>query len=722
MRLSTVQKITIGLLGGLVVLAAVGTLALLAARRGAEELRGAIAIGATRAELHRLITRLDQGEAATRGFVITGDSSYLTSYRSAVDGIDADLDRTERRLGADPRQAARLRAVRPLIAAKLELFKQVIALRQTSGLAPAAALVRTNRAKRYMEVIRDSVLAIDADRAQALVSRSVAAQRSSDLGLAGLAGALLAALLIKYGMLRVLRGDLEARSAAEEAVRSSEAKLSAIISVAADAIVGIDEGQRITLYNQGAEQIFGYTADEAIGQPLDLLLPTGIAAIHRRHVEEFGRSGVEARLMGTRGEVSGRRKNGEVFPAEASISQTRLAQGKMFTAVMRDVSERRRTELALRRSEERQRFLSEASAVLVSSLDYEATLGELARLAVPALGDECVVEVADDGGASRRVAVVVGDRKATGEPGSTAPARRISVPMMARGRTLGTLTLAASPARAAYDADDVSLAEELARRAAMAVDNARLHAEALHAVRARDETMGIVSHDLRNPLSVIAMCAAGLAEEPPPSGETVTYLAQTVRQSAEWMQRLIQDLLDVAMIDAGRLSIERCALDVAPLLADAAGLFGALATDHGVTLATEPDGALPAIEADRERVLQVLNNLLGNAVKYTREGGRVTLRAAPAAGAVRFEVADTGSGIAPSHLPHLFDRYYHVRGAAPTRGTGLGLAIAKGIVEAHGGRIGVESEEGRGSTFWFTIPVAEHAPTREAASSRSATA
>jgi signal transduction histidine kinase len=181
------------------------------------------------------------------------------------------------------------------------------------------------------------------------------------------------------------------------------------------------------------------------------------------------------------------------------------------------------------------------------------------------------------------------------------------------------------------------------------------------------------------------------------------------------MGRIIQDLLDVSRIESGRLPLERGAVSVESVLDAIEDLMRLQVDSAGVAFVIERSGDLPALDADRERVLQVLMNLLGNAVKFTPAGGRITLDAAAVAGAhehsrsgapgsfVRFRVRDTGVGIAESHLPHVFDRFWqvHVTGRA---GAGLGLAIAKGIVEAHGGAIWAESTLGEGTKFAFTIP------------------
>lgn len=232
----------------------------------------------------------------------------------------------------------------------------------------------------------------------------------------------------------------------------------------------------------------------------------------------------------------------------------------------------------------------------------------------------------------------------------------------------------------------------------------RLRRLAEDAVGTRDDVLSIVAHDLRNPLNAISM-GASLLLDLPLSGEKRDEHLRVVQRSAARMDRLIQDLLDAARIEAGRFSVQRGVLEVAPLIAEACETFAAPAAASQQQLSCKVRDGTPAISADGDRVLQLLRNLLSNALRHTPEGGSIMVRVEPAGDEVRFSVRDTGAGIPEEDLPHLFDRFWQAR---HTRrgGAGLGLAIARGIAEAHGGRIWVESEEGKGSTFIFLLPVA----------------
>ncbi len=238
-----------------------------------------------------------------------------------------------------------------------------------------------------------------------------------------------------------------------------------------------------------------------------------------------------------------------------------------------------------------------------------------------------------------------------------------------------------------------------------------LDAAAQHAIRARDDVMGVVAHDLRNPLSVILMHAELLRMIHQNGDHQTDQAAAAISRSATRMNRLIQDLLDVSRIDAGGLSLARAPIDPAKFLAESVESQRPLASSEQLDLRLDIEPPLPQVDADRDRLAQVLENLIGNAIKFTEPGGRITVGARARDEGVLFWVSDAGVGIRDSDLPQVFDRFWQAEGeSSAARGTGLGLPIVKGIVEAHGGRVWVESTPGRGTTVSFVIPPAGHAP------------
>ncbi len=261
------------------------------------------------------------------------------------------------------------------------------------------------------------------------------------------------------------------------------------------------------------------------------------------------------------------------------------------------------------------------------------------------------------------------------------------------------VAVAAGALRGAYRRAEVErlAAERLAERLE------RERAETQRAVQLRDQVLAVVSHDLRSPLASIVIAADRLERR---FGATVPEArrhAESIRNRAEGMSRLIHDLLDVASIEAGRLGIRCRPEDPARIAQDAVDAIALLAGERGLRLAVRAPESLPPLECDRDRLLQVLSNLLGNAVKIVPAGGAVTVEVESSGDEVRFVVSDSGPGIAPEDLPHVFDRFRR-GGAVEYSGAGLGLAIAKGIVDAHRGRIAAESAPGEGARFTVTLP------------------
>ena len=390
--------------------------------------------------------------------------------------------------------------------------------------------------------------------------------------------------------------------------------------------------------------------------------------------------------------------------------------------------------------------LARVSDEIAVALDPDEALRQLATRVVPAFADYCITFAADGpairpvgfahrdpakmssvGALAHGVPVSLDDREGPGmvirrgEPclvpvfsfaapgplshgdvhGGIEPRSIMTLPLKARGRTLGALTLVATnDSGRRFDEADLKMAVELASRAALFVDNARLYAEARTAVRARDEMVAFVSHDLRNPLQSISAATASLRLEPQ-TADNAESLDSIARASTQ-MRKLVQDLLDVSMIEAGRLPINREQVDLADLMLELQMLVvpQIKASDAALHVSLAPH--LPAVSIDRHRIVEVLLNLVGNALKFGAAGGIVRLGAERVENAVRIWVEDQGPGISLEHVERVFDRFWRADSGA---GAGLGLAVAKGIVEAHGGRIGVTSQPGGGSTFFFTLPL-----------------
>jgi PAS domain S-box-containing protein len=548
--------------------------------------------------------------------------------------------------------------------------------------------------------------------------------------------------------------DVTARKNAEAALRIAEAKSSGILSMSADAIISIDTDRRITMFNRAAQQMFGYSEAEALGAPLDILIPERLRAGQRRSIERIAAGPEITQPMAPEAvPISGLRKNGEEFPIEAAISKLTVEGTTILNVDLRDVTGQKRLEWE-------QRFRAEIGLALATSLDYEQTLERVAELAARELADFCLVDTLDGNGKIQRLDVAchdpglewLGDALRRGPPRgkpsalfnatfhgkepvliehvtpeilsawaedeeelrtlrAVAPISVIAVPLIARERLVGVLKLFSSTPTRRYTEADVRVAQEVAQQAALAIDNARLYQAATRAIRERDDVLGMVAHDLRNPLGAILMNARLVRRREGDAAPGSRSPADAIERAVFRMDRLIEDLLDIARLEAGRLSIEPGRIPVARVIAEALDAQRAPAASTSRTLHAELAPDLLDVWADRDRLLQIFENLIGNALKFTDRGGEVAVGARPRDAEVVFWVRDNGSGMSADEVSHLFDRFWQAH-KADRRGAGLGLPIVKGLVEAHGGRIWVESTPGRGTTVFFTVPEARGAEDR----------
>jgi PAS domain S-box-containing protein len=532
-----------------------------------------------------------------------------------------------------------------------------------------------------------------------------------------------------------------------EALRRSESRYSEILQAAADAIVSVDENQRITFFNRAAEQAFGYSQAEVIGEPLGMLVPERFRAAHREHVARFAAGPEASRLISDRtAQLFGRRKDGEEFPADATISKITVDGETILTATLRDVSSKLRGEIE-------QRLLSEIGRALASRIDETVAFANLTRLTVLEFADVSTLFVAEEGrverrgmacrspanewfkelligmplerGSSHPIWEVLDTRRPllmhdpAADPARYAvsdalgralqrlgPRSVIAVPITMGERALGALLVASCRPSRAFDARDVTLMEEVARRVALSLENARLYGLAKKAVQARDEVLSIVAHDLRSPLGAVLLQATLTRRTGGPERRSLRP-AEAIERSVSQMKRMINDLLDVTQIESGRLELDRAAVSPVDLLREVAETHRDLASKRSIELRWGAAPDLPQTWADQGRVVQVFDNLIGNAMRFSSHGS-ISVHAYPMGGEVLFSVADTGFGISPDDLPRVFDRFWQAS-RAQRGGAGLGLAIVKGIVEAHGGRAWVESKLGKGTTVFFTIPTVRSA-------------
>jgi signal transduction histidine kinase/DNA-binding response OmpR family regulator len=389
-------------------------------------------------------------------------------------------------------------------------------------------------------------------------------------------------------------------------------------------------------------------------------------------------------------------------------------------------------------AQKRASLLSEVSRALGASLDGTTSLSQLPALLVPRWarasavlmlqGEEAVPVAAahadsalEPGLAGELVTGImerVRERAAWGErsmvvagPPSAdgGPSSKLIAPIRVQGSAAAVLVLERPGELPGFTSDERELLEEIASRAGLALENARLLAEAELATRSRDRMLSVVAHDLRNPLAVVAMYGEMLLSMQAPDGDEYSRGALTsIYKTTGRIQRLVEDLLDVSSLEQGVFSLHRATQPLEPLLVEAERMLRPLADARGIELSFqgESDAAQRPVALDSTRLLQLLSNLVGNALKFTPPGGKVVVSWRPAGPLLELSVTDTGPGIPADQLPHVFGAFWQARDA-DRRGVGLGLWIARAIVEGHGGRIWVDSVAGRGAAFRFTLPATD---------------
>jgi len=580
----------------------------------------------------------------------------------------------------------------------------------------------------------------------------------------------------------------------EEALRGSEARLAGLIDMAADAIISIDGDQRIAIYNRGAEKIFGWSAAEVMGRPLDMLLPERLRGAHARHVRELGRGDATSRRMGERGlEIIGLRKSGEEFPADAAISKIGDGGTSLFTVILRDVT-------AQQRREREQKMLAEVGTALVATLDLDELLASLVRVVVRNMADCCVMDVVAGDRSLRRMKVAhrdparwelcerlqritldlrrdhplaaVLERKrpaliaevsegrlesvACGEEHlralrELAPRSLMILPLLARGQVFGLLTFVSSHPVHRYGPEDLRLAEEVAFRAALAIDNVRLYQDARrHAderleanqqmvsatLRAQELTagaeqakaraeaserklselaefrerfIGILGHDLRNPIGAIQMSISLLARHgnlDPHDQKAVARIAS----SATRMKRMVSQLLDLTRARLGG------GFPLAPSLTDLREVCRVVTQEFTASIQLDVRGDVTG-SWDSDRLEEALSNIVGNAIEYAAPGTAVALQVRDGGDEeVVVEISNQGDPIPPDLLPHIFEpfRQTNQHRASPAGHLGLGLYIAFQIAQSHGGTLEARSEGGT-TTFVMRLPRAHGVEQPEAA-------
>jgi PAS domain S-box-containing protein len=542
--------------------------------------------------------------------------------------------------------------------------------------------------------------------------------------------------------------DVTEHRQAEQTVRASEERLRLALEAGQMGVWEWNLKTNVIQWSDNLEPIhglapgsFGGTLEsfERLIFPDDRELVQGAIA---RALQERSSYDIEFRNVWPGGSVHWMSGKGKVFVENGEPIR--------MIGVGMDVTDRKR-------AEQDSRFLADASAALAGLVDYESTLQKVARLAVPTFADWCAVDVLDEGDVLRRLAVAHVDplkvdlahevhRRHPPDPASWQGAWNVlrtgkstiipeitdelltssvrdaeilrivrelglrsymCVPLAARGQMLGVVTFVAAESGRRYTAADLAVAEDLAHRAAVAVENARLYQTVREADRRKDEFLALLGHELRNPLAPIRT-SLHVLKLPGADAVIARRAREMMERQVEHLVRLVDDLLDVSRIMRGKVELRREPVEMATVVARAVETSQPVldAEGHRLTVAVPPEPLW--VDGDPVRLAQVVSNLLNNAAKYTERGGQVWLTAAREGGEAVVRVRDSGIGIAPQLLPRLFDMFFQAerRTKDSQGGLGIGLSLVRGIVEQHGGTVEAQSEGlGKGSEFVVRLPL-----------------
>jgi PAS domain S-box-containing protein len=521
--------------------------------------------------------------------------------------------------------------------------------------------------------------------------------------------------------------------------KAAEEKYRGLIESAQDAIIVVGKSGTIEFSNQQVTNWFGYSEQELVGQPVEILVPKRFSGIHVKQRDEYLENPTQ-RPMGRIGlDLKGRRKDGSEFPIDVALSPSVTSEGKFVTAIIRDITERKRHEV-------QDQFLAKASRILAESMIKE-TLIKAISLITSDIADGCVLLLIGDNGKlqervishknpekqqflerlvrsvvtrgkwpmdSKKILFIsettssileefcVGENEQSliGHFGIKSYA---AIPLQIQGEFRGILSLFHDESKKHFDKSYLPFFESVGAIVALSIENARLYEDAQRSIKVREEILSIVSHDLKNPITSISIISQLLLKIKENDFSKLTSYSGKIKRSADQMQRMIEDLMDFSKIQEGNLSVEKQLEKPITLVELVYEMMKGPALEKNLTFTTEVNPDLSELEFDKQRMAQALMNLVGNAIKFTEEGGQVKISAKEFPESVQFFISDSGPGIHSDDLLKVFDRYWQAQ-KSKTLSAGLGLSITKGIAEAHGGSVLVESQLGKGSTFIVSLP------------------
>jgi len=501
----------------------------------------------------------------------------------------------------------------------------------------------------------------------------------------------------RYGWV-ILASEITQRKLAEEALKQSEEKYRELINTSTDAIISADSQMKVTIWNRGAEKLFGYTEKEMLGKSVIEIVPEvtikGMPSIYKEYT-------ASRKIANQVIELVGIKKDGTEMPIELAVSTRKAGNVHIATAIIRDITQRKLAEEALKQSEEKYRELINTSNDTIISidsqmkfilwnkgaeklLDYteEEMLGQSIMTIFPA-------EIQKD------LAKELINIKKTGK--SKEKNASFETKVMKKDCSLVPVDVSVSVRNSGEDLILTAIMRDITLR--------KEAEEKLRQIdQMKSEFLSNISHELRTPLQSISGFTKLIMDGQVPDPATQQEFLQIIDRETVHLGNLINGLLDMSRLEAGRFQIYRKPTAIRDIIIDSLKMFQSLARQKDIELSEKIPVEIPEMEVDNERMRQVIINLVSNAIKFSDPGTKVKVTVAIKNNELLFQVIDHGTGIREENMKNLFQRFYREEGETVRGGTGLGLYISRQIIEAHGGRIWAESEYGKGSTFSFSLP------------------
>lgn len=540
--------------------------------------------------------------------------------------------------------------------------------------------------------------------------------------------------------------DIKERITYTRNLQNSEKKFRGLLEAAQDAVVIVNSHGEINFVNHQVLNWFGYEEGELTGKPIEVLIPDRYSKKHVSLRNGYLENPI-ARPMGRDLDLFGKRKDGSEFPVNVALSPSESSEGRIVTAVIRDITENKKHEREIN-------FISQIGSKLTETLDVDLILNHAAELVVPDLCDCCVIRSMDKDGQFRATKIVhkypekialmeeyskaiesspevqntINELIMKGDSFVSMGGIRsgvvslkpevqklvektrihsfIIVPLIAKDSITGTMSFVLDDSHRSFELTDIKFFENIAHRICLSLENAKLYKDAKQAIKMREDVLSIVSHDLKNPLAYITLKTQLLNKNKNEFDEKINQFTKSISRATSQMQTLINDLLDFAKLESGTMVLDIESHHVQHLISPLIDIVTTQSAEKNISFDIKIDPDVSDIRCDADRIRQVLSNLLGNALKFTQNGGTLTLEIKKGMDHTLFKVIDNGQGINPDYLEKIFDRFWQVE-KTKKQGSGLGLAICKSIVQNHRGKIWAESDEGKGSRFIFTLPDAQ---------------